>query len=151
MMAIDDDSEKGREDVDRLFPGLFRPLGGSLFDAGPSSLHPLSKVDVDAEYVTVTFDVPGVDRDEISVTCTDDTVSIEAEMRKSFRTGGLGRSESSVEYVRYSNRILLPVAVEPDQGTARFKNGIVVVKLPRRHRGKPVKISGGHPKPKAGK
>ncbi len=89
-------------------------MGGSLFDASPSSLHPLSKVDLDAEFVTVTFDVPGVDREDISVTCTDDTVSIEAEMRKSFRTGGPGRSESTVEYVRYSNRILLPVAVDPN-------------------------------------
>lgn len=150
-MAIVDDSERGREEVERLFPGLFRPLGGSLFDTSPSSLNPLSKVDLDAEYVTVTFDVPGVDREAISVTCTDDTVSIEAEMRKSFRTGAPGRRESSVEYVRYSNRISLPVAVDPDQGTAKFKNGIVVVKLPRRHRGKPVKISGGHAKPKAGK
>jgi HSP20 family protein len=150
-MAIDDYSEGGRDEIDRLFPGLFRPLGASLFDEGPKGLNPLSKVEVSAEFVTVTFDVPGVDRDDIMVSCTDDTVSIEAEMRKSFRSGGPGRSESSFEYIRYSRRIQLPVAVDPDKGTAKFKNGIIVIKLPRRDQGKTVKISGDQPKNKSGK
>lgn len=47
------------------------------------------------------------------------------------------------EFARYSKRIVLPVRVDPDKGTAKFRNGIVVVKLPRHHEGKSVQIDAG--------
>jgi HSP20 family protein len=113
-----------------------------MFDTGSGNLSPLSKVEVSDEEVMVTFDVPGVNKDDVSVTCTEDAVTIEAEMRKSFVRESRERRESSVEVVRYSKMIQLPVEVDPDRGSARFKNGMIVVKLPRPSRGKSVKISG---------
>lgn len=150
-MSNDDDLDVFRADVDGPFQGAFSALTDSLFDLQSSSLRPLSKVEVNDEFVTVTFDVPGVDKEHISVMCTEDEVVVEAEMRKPFRASGPGRAESSVKFVRHSKRIQLPVPVDPDQGSAKFRNGILVVKLPRLHRGKPVKITGERSKPKGGK
>jgi len=47
------------------------------------------------------------------------------------------------EFARYSKRIVLPVRVDPSKGTAKFRNGIVVVKLPRYHEGRSVQIDAG--------
>jgi HSP20 family protein len=136
-----DDFDQVRGDVDGFFSIAFSSVGRSLFDTKSTSLRPLSRVDVQNEYVTVTFDLPGVSRDDISVTCTEVMVSLEAQVSKSFRTNNPRWFEETVEYVSYSERVQLPVIVDPDRGTARFKNGIIVVKLPRSDRGKPVKIS----------
>jgi HSP20 family protein len=147
-MTSDDDIDLYRGDLEGIFPGAFSPLTDSLFDVQSSSLRPLSKVEVNDQFVIVTFDVPGVNKEHISVTCTEDTVMVEAEMRKPFRTSGIGLTESSVEFVRHSKRIQLPVLVDPDKGSAKFRNGILVVKVPRLQRGKTVRITGERTKPK---
>jgi HSP20 family protein len=141
-MSIDDDIDRVQDEAESFLSGQFGVGRVSLFGQESGDLRPLSRVDIQKEAVVVTFDLPGVDRDGISVTCTDDAVSIEATVSRSFRSSSATRSESSVEYSRYSESIRLPVLVDPDGGSATFKNGMIVVKLPRRDRGKVVKISG---------
>lgn len=139
-MSNDDDLDQLAE-VNDAAPGFFGSLAGSLFDTGLGRLRPLSRMDVDKENVTVTFDVPGVDKGDVSVTCTQDSLSIEAQARKqsSSATGTVHRS--SVELLSYSERVQLPVPVDPDRATANFKNGMVVVRLPRVDTGKRIRVS----------
>jgi len=134
-MSSDDDSDQLAEADDTL-SGMFVSLGNSLFDRREASLRPLSRIDVGQDEVTVTFDVPGVDKADVSVTCTEYSLGMEAEARKQSRVSGTGFQRSSVEFVK------LPVPVNPDGAKANFKNGIVVVKLPRAQTGKRIKLSG---------
>jgi HSP20 family protein len=145
-LSEDDSFELLRRSAEDFFANSFGVFEDSLLEMGSSSLRPLSRVDLSLDDVTVTFDVPGVNKEDVSVTCTEDAVSVEAEIRKSFRTSASGYRGSVTEVIKYSKRIDLPVAVDPDKGTAKFRNGIVVVKLPRVHKGKPVKVSGGRSK-----
>jgi HSP20 family protein len=141
----EDDAESsdiGTGEVERVFPSSFGLLGESLFGSRSSFLRPLSRVEVTRDSVIVTFDIPGVSRDGISVTCTDEFVSIEAETRKEFKTSSRNMVSSGSEVSRYSERIQVPVPVDPDKGTAKFNNGMLVVKLPRVQRGTIVKITG---------
>lgn len=140
-MSSDDDSDQLAE-ADDMLSGMFVPLGDSLFDKQDASLRPLSRIDVGQDEVTVTFDVPGVDKADVSVTCTERSLSMEAEARKQSKVSGRGFQRSSVEFVKYSEIVQLPVPVNPDGAKANFKNGIVVVKLPRVQTGKRIKVSG---------
>jgi HSP20 family protein len=140
-MSSDDDSDQLAE-ADDILSGMFVSLGNSLFDRREASLRPLSRIDVGQDEVTVTFDVPGVDKADVSVTCTEYSLGMEAEARKQSRVSGTGLQRSSVEFVRYSESVKLPVPVNPDGAKANFKNGIVVVKLPRAQTGKRIKLSG---------
>lgn len=89
---------------------------------------PLSTIEVGEKFVTIVFDLPGVQRDEVLLTCTEDKVTVEAEVRRrSVRGGGVAEG-----YARYSKQVVLPVRVVSEKGTARFKNGMIIVKLPRR-------------------
>lgn len=98
---------------------------------------PLSSLQVGEKFVTVVFDLPGVERDEVVITCTDDRVSVEAEVTRRAKRG----SRVTEGYARYSKQVVLPVKVVSEKGTAKFKNGMITVKLPRRvHR--PLKEPG---------
>ena len=81
-----ENKDGGDDEMERVFPSSFGLLGGSLFGSQSAFLRPLSRVEVTRDSVTVTFDIPGVSKDSISVTCTDEFVSIEAETRKEFKT-----------------------------------------------------------------
>lgn len=132
----------GSGDIEGIFSSSLGLFGGSLFSSS-EILRPLSRIDVGRDSVTVTFDIPGVDREGITVTCTEDYVSVEAETRREFRSTGQRDRASRVEETRYSERVGLPVPVDPDRGTAKFNNGMLVVKLPRVQKGRTVKVTSG--------
>ncbi len=142
MPGEDDDIEQFTGDLGRMFTEAFSAMGTSLFGPFSASLRPLSRVVVDNESVTVTFDLPGVSKEGVSVVCTQEFVSIEAEGRKRSGSAGQAGRARSVEYVKYSERVALPVLVDPDRGSARFRNGIIVVKVPRLRSGRQLKVAG---------
>jgi HSP20 family molecular chaperone IbpA len=146
MSNEDDDIEQFTGELGRMFTETFSSMGASLFGPFSANLRPLSRVRVDNDSVTVTFDLPGVSKEGVSVVCTQDFVSIEAEGGKQASSVGKGRSSRSVEYVKYSERVALPVLVDPDRGSAKFRNGIIVVKVPRLRSGRQLKITGAQDK-----
>ncbi|MGD0638330.1 MAG: Hsp20/alpha crystallin family protein [Nitrososphaerales archaeon] len=140
MTKDDDEPETFGIVIENLFPEAFGIIGGSLFDLETKSLMPLFNLNITDDTVTATFDLPGASKDEISITCTVDTISVDAEMTRPVKLRVPGGHIERKEFARYSKRIVLPVRVDPDKGTAKFRNGIVVVKLPRQHEGKSVQI-----------
>ena len=139
-MTKDDEPETFGIVIENLFPEAFGIIGGSLFDLETKSLMPLFNLNITDDTVTATFDLPGASKDEISITCTVDTISVDAEMTRPVKLRVPGGHIERKEFARYSKKIVLPVRVDPDKGTAKFRNGIVVVKLPRQHEGKSVQI-----------
>ena len=140
MTREDDEPETFGIVIENLFPEAFGIIGGSLFDLETKSLMPLFNLNITDEMVTATFDLPGASKDEISITCTADTISVDAEMTRPVKLRVPGGHIERKEFARYSKRVVLPVRVDPGKGTAKFRNGIVVVKLPRQHEGKSVQI-----------
>lgn len=141
-MSVDETDSFGTG-IDSLFSETFGALESSLFDLATRSLQPLYQVRVNDDAVVATFDLPGARRDDVAITCTEDSISVEARMSRPVRLRvSRGRREGE-EFVRYSRKVLLPVRVDPDKGKAKFRNCIVVVTLPRVHAGKLVRIEAG--------
>jgi len=87
-------------------------------------------VEEDDEFV-VTADLPGFERDDVEIQVTDHTLRIEAEHEAE-------TEEHDEEYLRRERRhesvlrsIRLPDEVDTDGVTARMKNGVLTVTLPR--------------------
>lgn len=87
-------------------------------------------VESDDEFV-VTADLPGFERDEVEIQVTDHTLRIEAEHEEV-------TEESEEEYLRRERRhesmrrsIRLPDEVDKEGVSARMKNGVLTVTLPR--------------------
>lgn len=141
-MAVDETDSFGLG-IESLFSETFGMLENSLFDIATRSLQPLYQVRVNDDAVVATFDLPGARRDDVTITCTEDSISVEARMTRPVRLRvSRGRREGE-EFVRYSRKVMLPVRVEPDKGSAKFRNCIAVVTLPRLHEGKLVRIETG--------
>jgi len=138
-----DDFETIGRVIDTLFSDTFGMIEESLFDLESRSLKPLFTIDVNDDMVTATFDLPGVSGDEVTITCTDDTISVDAKMTRPVKMRVSRIRHAQEEFARYSKKILLPVRVDPSKGSARFRNGIMVVKLPRFREGKSVRIDTG--------
>lgn len=111
-----------------------------LFDLKSKSLRPLCRVEATAEAVTVTLDLPYVEKKDISLTSTDDTLSVEAKMRKAVTVRVGGSVQKRVQFERYTRLVSLPRRVDPEKAKATFKNGLLRVKFPLAKRGNRVRI-----------
>jgi HSP20 family protein len=111
-----------------------------LFDLKSRSLRPLCRIESTEEAVTVTFDLPYVDRKDITLISTGDTVGVEAKTRRAVTLRVGGSVQRQVQFGQYSLRVRLPRKVEPEKGRATFKNGLLRVKFPIAKKGGRVKI-----------
>jgi len=137
----DDEAERGETSIDRFFSRVFAEIDNPLFDLQSRSLKPLFRVEITDEFVVVALDLPGVKKKDIEITCTEEVVSVEAGMSKPAALRASGASKKPTTFVRYSKRIRLPVRVDPNKASAKYRNGMVVVKLPILRTGKAIKIA----------
>jgi len=103
--------------------------------------------DRDDEFV-LTAELPGFEKDDIDVRVTDSTLRLEAEHAEETEESD---EEEQGEYVRrerhrasVARSISLPEAVETDDISATFDNGILTVQLPKKEpvtQGKQIEIS----------
>lgn len=147
----DVDNEEETESVENVGmsgPGALRSLIEDalfgeerlLFDLKSRSLRPLCRVEATEEAVTVTFDLPYVEKNGISLTSTENTLNVEAKMRKVITLRVGGSVQKHVQFERYTRRIRLPTRVEPERAKATFRNGLLRVKFPIAKRGNRVRI-----------
>lgn len=90
--------------------------------------------------VTVTAELPGVAREDVSITVEGGVLHLTAE-RKPVE---LGENESAVVrehvYGQLSRRVRLPFPVEAAEISARLQQGVLQVTLPKRADAKPRRI-----------
>jgi len=90
--------------------------------------------------VVVKAEVPGMERDDIEVSLTGDTLTIQGE-KKDERKESKG-SYRLVErrYGTFSRTIPVPQGIEADKVTAEFKNGVLTINLPKTEETRTKKI-----------
>lgn len=125
-----DDLERMVERMDRQF----RALDDELREGGIA-------VDVEdrGDEFVVTADVPGFQKDDITVKVEDETLFVTAQHDREVETDGeFIRQERSRREVSRSLR--LPETVQEDATTATYENGVLTVTLPKRSSGSGVSI-----------
>jgi HSP20 family protein len=134
------DDESGEVDIirprDRSFiEEALLDQEGMFIDLKSRSLKPLCQIESTEDSVTVTFDLPYVDRKDITLISTEDAVGVEAKTRRAVTLRVGGSVQRQVQFGQYSLRVRLPRRVEPEKGNATFKNGLLRVKFPIAKRG----------------
>lgn len=111
------------EDVERLFERFPRSVDAVV---GPR----LDVMEGDDELVVVA-DLPGFETDDIDVSVSGRTLTLRAEREAETERedGAWLRRERSSSSVRRS--VDLPAAVDVDDATATYTNGVLTVTLPR--------------------
>lgn len=110
----------------------------------PSSMTPLVDIYEDDTAVTVTTDLPGVKKDDISVSMTGNNLTINAEVKREERTSGhwIKHERRVGTYVR---SLQLHGDIDPKHIEASFSDGILELRIakPKRAEAKSVEIKLG--------
>jgi xanthine dehydrogenase YagT iron-sulfur-binding subunit len=116
-----------------LHPGMFN-LGRDFSVASGVASAPRMKVNIvetDPAYI-LTADVPGADREDITVMVAGNTVSIRADVEKEIAAPE--RNMLVIEHIRAeeSRTFTLPHDIDESKAEARVENGVLVLKLPKK-------------------
>lgn len=116
----------------------FRPAPvGALphADAEAAPLRPpMDASESDTAY-TLTFDLPGLTREQVNVTIVGQDVSVEAAAAEVAATEGVRMLRRERRAPRFARRIELPVEIDADASQARFADGVLTLTLVKAQRG----------------
>jgi HSP20 family protein len=129
-----------RDDLNSLFEAPFWGSVGrqsQLFTGWSPALDLYQNKD----NIVAVLELPGMNKDEIEISLHDGTLTISGE-RKAVGNNGNGESaERSERYVgKFRRSITLPSAVDANKVKASYRDGILVVTLPKAEEAKPKQI-----------
>ena len=81
--------------------------------------------------VIVEAEMPGVNKEDIEVTATEDAVEIRAEARREAEERGERYFLRERSYRGFYRKVRLPAPVDPKKARATYENGILRVRLPK--------------------
>ncbi len=83
--------------------------------------------------VVVTMEIPGMDKDDFDIRVEDDFLVVRGtkHLRRERRNGQYYRLECA--YGTFERAIALPVEVDERHAKAHYRNGVLHIRLPRRH------------------
>jgi HSP20 family protein len=99
---------------------------------------PKLEVKESSKEITVTASLPGLDKDDLHVSATEDTLSIRGvkKAEKTFEKADADKEEGTPEAVEetaqsFYRSISLPSTIRPDEVKAHFKDSVLTVTLPK--------------------
>lgn len=110
-----------------------------LYDAEKKELVPLTQINETYDELVVRLDLPCVRKEDIELKCTDDILTVKAQMMKCCRLTPF-YSGRELEFERFKKSVRLPVPVDAKNGKATFKNGVLEIRLPKKSHGSEVSI-----------
>ena len=121
-------------EMNRLFDDFFRgfemtPFG--WFDDIGGTFVPRIDVTENDKEVRVTVELPGMDEKDIELHLTEDALTIRGEKREEREESDGGRYLSECSYGSFYRVIPLPAEVLTDKAEAKFKKGVLKVRLPK--------------------
>jgi HSP20 family protein len=111
-----------------------------FYNLESKSLRPLCRIESTEGAVTVTFDLPYVEKEDITLSSDTSTLEVDAKMRKPVKLRVGGTVQKSVLFERYTARVRLPLSVMPEKAKATFRNGLLRIRFPTSKKGHKVKI-----------
>ncbi len=92
---------------------------------------PLADVRETDDAVVVTMDLPGVDKQDVDITITDDELRVAAERKTETEVSEKDYHKQERTYRMFERMVKLPVAVKIDEAKAKLADGVLEVTLPK--------------------
>ena len=124
-----------QREMNRLFDSTSK---GRVFN---SPTYPAINIWMNEDGQVISAEMPGVHPDDIDIDVTGDALSISGDRKPDevVKEAHYHRRERS--YGSFSRTIQLPFMVDTNKVEASFKNGILLINLPRAEADKPKKIA----------
>ncbi len=125
-------------EMNRVFDDFFRDfdmrlpmMGGGGFNGGWPHMD-MSETDKE---LTITAELPGMEEKDVELLLEDGVLRLRGEKRA--ESEDKERQFSERYYGRFERRIPLDAEVQADKAEARFRNGVLTVKLPKNPEAQP--------------
>lgn len=79
----------------------------------------------------LTFDLPGVKKDQVKVEAENDRLTVRAERKEEKKTESKKKYLSEVSYGSYTRTFTLPGPIDEKKIDAKFEDGVLKVTLPK--------------------
>jgi HSP20 family protein len=113
-----------------LFEDFFREFfGPPEMEAG--AIEPAVEVAESDGEVTVKLEVPGVPKDQIEVSVTENEVTVRGETRKETEEKKKDYHRQEIRYGAFQRTVSLPAEVDAAKAAAELKDGILRITLPK--------------------
>ena len=91
--------------------------------------------------VVYAFDLPGIPQEKISIEAKADTLTVTGERERTEESSDNGFYRFERRYGTFARAVGLPQAVDQDQISASYDNGVLEVRVPKPEEQKPRRIS----------
>lgn len=132
MVGISRALEQVVNDLSDRFERGVEPWAGQVF--------PSLDVFEEKDAIQVRVELPGVDQKDIQLTYQDGILTLKGEKRQDWQAeeGNVHRVER--RYGSFVRTLSLPATVDASRVTACFKNGVLMIGLPKKEEAKPREI-----------
>jgi HSP20 family protein len=132
-----------RQQIDTLFDDFLRP-SRTLAQRGVFA--PELDIKETGKEIRVSAELPGLEKKDVEVDVTADTLTIRGEKKEEREEKEEGRYFSERSYGQFERVIPLSTEVDAGQAKAEFKNGVLRITLPKKPEAQPrrqkIDISG---------
>lgn len=99
--------------------------------------YPISDLEDKGDHYELKADLPGVSKDNVDITVTNDTLEISGEQKEAKKEESENYLLRERRWASFKRSYGFPDEVLPDEAEAEMKNGILTVKVPKKE---PTKI-----------
>ncbi len=106
-----------------------------------TSLMPLMNIEETKDAYKISVELPGMEKDDIDIEIKDNVLTISGEKKEETRSeeGTFYRRER--RFGKFSRSINLPNDINANSISAEYKNGVLMLVLPKTEEAKPKKIT----------
>ena len=135
--------------VEREFNKLFNSISGrfGLMDSSDTEEYenavwmPLTDISEDKDNFILKLDLPGVNKDDVKISFTDGQLNISGERKQEKETKDSKFHRVERAYGKYFRSFTLPSKIKDDKIEAEFKDGQLIITVPKAEEAKPKEIS----------
>ena len=128
--------------IDREMNRLMNSFFGSPVSQSGCDYDFMPRVNVreNEDKVSLTFEVPGMDKGDIKIVVENDILTVSGERKFSDDKSENDIVRSEIHSGSFSRSFTLPDTVDAEKVTADYKNGLLEVTLPKKEEKKPKQI-----------
>lgn len=127
-----------QRDMNEMFNDLFRGFGLAPFESSFGEMRLFSpRVDVveTPDALKVSAELPGMDKDDINVSLSRDTLTISGEKKSELEEEGEDYYHMERSYGSFRRSVAVPCEIDDDAIEATFENGVLNIVLPKTEKG----------------
>ncbi len=125
--------------LDREIDSLLNSVWGD-WNAGGSALNPRVDIEEHEDRFDVHADLPGVKKEEISVTVENGTLTIKGERSRFSDSKSKNVKRSERTYGAFSRSFRVGEQIEVDKITATYRDGVLTLSVPKAEAARPKSI-----------